>query len=139
MNFSHVILIDDSDVDRYLIKRHLKKLELSTSFVEAEDGEKALEKLVDFASTHGQENDQPQSLLMVDINMPIMNGFEFLEAFSKLRDEHPSLENIAVFMVSSSEDSIDIERAETFNFVRGFITKLPKTAEELRDRLAEAC
>ncbi len=139
MNFSHVILIDDSDVDRYLIKRHLKKLDLSKSFVEAEDGEKALEKLADFANTHGQDGDFSNSLIMVDINMPIMNGFEFLEAFSKLRDDNSDLEKFAVFMVSSSEDSIDIERAETFKFVRGFITKLPKTAEELRDRLAEAC
>lgn len=139
MNFSHIILIDDSDVDRYLIKRHLKKLDMSTSFMEAEDGEQALAKLADFSNAHGGDDSSAQSLIMVDINMPIMNGFEFLEAFSKLRDNDSFLQNIVVFMVSSSEDQVDIKRAEGFAFVRGFITKLPKTAEELRDRLAVAC
>ncbi|MFN5706366.1 MAG: sigma-70 domain-containing protein, partial [bacterium] len=85
----------------------------------------AQEALDFFANS--DENNYPQ-LILLDINMPIMNGFVFLQEYSKLLGERSN--KIDVFMLSSSVDPNDIRKSEDYSFVKGFISK-PLSLEHL--------
>ncbi len=133
MKFDRIIIVDDSDVDRYLLKRLLKKLKLSDEFQEAENGAKAFELLAVDAET---DREAPLSLITLDINMPILSGFELLEKLENAKASGASLAGIKVVMVSSSDTREDMDKAKDFDFVNGFITKFPSDATELQDSLA---
>lgn len=120
-----VVLIDDNDADNFfhglLIEQSGKVARLQTF----EWAEKALEW---FRAHPGHDVD----LILLDINMPRMNGFEFLEAFHDLPP--PSRSEVRICMLSSSSLECDRERASRFAQVSDFIVK-PLT-EELIDQLA---
>ncbi|CAN5739558.1 response regulator [soil metagenome] len=61
------------------------------------------------------------ALLFLDINMPIMNGWEFMEAFEKFSDLIK--EHISVYIVSSSVDTRDKEKADANPLIKGFFSK----------------
>lgn len=134
MNYKNVLLIDDSDVDRYLLRRQVKKIKLAEFIHEAEHGKQALGVLEGMAE-FSESSDAP--LILVDINMPVMNGFEFLEAFAKLRNNGGALKNARVVMISSSDISDDKVRAASHDFVIGYITKSPESPESFKERLEE--
>lgn len=69
-------------------------------------------------------------LLLLDINMPVMNGWSFLAEFEKLPAGHT--QNCKVFMLSSSVDRDDEAKSKQFNSVHGFVSK-PLTKEKLRE------
>lgn len=67
------------------------------------------------------------SLVLLDINMPVMDGWEFLEKFSAL--PQTLFSKCRVFMLTSSIDLDDIEKSKTYAPVRGFISKPLTTAK----------
>ena len=74
-------------------------------------------------------NSQPD-LIFLDINMPGMNGWEFLEEYNKLDKEIQS--RVMVIMLTTSDNPDDSMRAKTWGFVSDYITK-PLTKERLKD------
>jgi CheY-like chemotaxis protein len=64
--------------------------------------------------------------------MPIMNGFEFLEEFSKIRVKLNIYNSLVLTMLSSSRIQEEKEKALSYDFVKGYITKMPDSAEELK-------
>lgn len=123
MTFKTIVLIDDCDVDRYLLRRQMKKIGFGDSIHEAEHGRQALGVLKELAAN---DDSSGASLILVDINMPIMGGFEFLEEFSAVRTDLPFLKNSRVVVMSSSDREQDRVRALGHEFVLGY---LPKDAE----------
>ncbi len=110
-----VLIIDDNEVDILIAS---KNLELSGKFskvVVAKNGQEALEILNDLA-----ENEQPSHIL-VDINMPIMDGWAFLDEFSERQTELE--DKPQVYMLSSSINQNDTERAKSNPHVSEFIPK----------------
>ncbi|RZM28582.1 MAG: response regulator, partial [Pedobacter sp.] len=59
------------------------------------------------------------NLILIDINMPVLNGWEFLEAYEKMN----TTQKIDMYMLSSSVYENDIEKAKTYKTVKGFISK----------------
>lgn len=123
MKFKTIVLIDDSDIDRYLLRRQMKKVGLGGSVHEAKHGRQALSILKELAESDGVTE---ALLILVDINMPIMGGFEFLDEFSAVRGESPFLKNSRVVVISSSGMEQDRARALKHEFVLGY---LPKNSE----------
>ena len=96
-----ILLVEDDEVDVMSVKRALRDLNVTNKLYHAGNGEEALEILRD------PENERP-SIILLDINMPRMNGIEFLKVIKM----DPDLKLLPVIMLTTSR--ADIERNESF-------------------------
>lgn len=110
-------LIDDSEGDNFFHGLLLERSGLALRVKVFEWAEKALEW---FADSAGHDVD----LVLLDINMPRMDGFEFLDRFHLLPDEHKG--DARIFMLSSSALDHEPERALGYPRVADFIVKPPE-------------
>ncbi len=127
-----VLIIDDSEFDRYILSRFLKGAEITSTIFEVANGQEALDFL---NSDIENEEKQLPSLIFVDINMPIMNGFEFLNEYKELTDIKPELTTCTLVMFSSSENESDKKLAQSYDFVKDFIVKHPSSPDELLQKI----
>lgn len=128
------LIIDDSEIDRYILHRQLSAAGVTKIYVE-NDGSSALAFFEDFESKHCSHGDNfPPNVIFLDINMPIVGGFEFLERFAELRSRL-ALQSCAIIMYSSSDRPEDKQRAESYEFVQDFLTKGTLTTDELISKL----
>ena len=114
-NLKRILLIDDDEATNFIHRTYLRKFDPNTLTIAKESGQEAL----DYLSTITSE-DKPQ-IIFLDINMPGMNGWEFLESYVKLPE--PSIKGIKVYVLSTSLNPKDKFQAEDHPFVQGFIPK----------------
>jgi CheY-like chemotaxis protein len=107
----HILLVEDDDIDAMTVKRTLKELGAPNPLDRAIDGERAL------AFLRNPANARP-GLILLDLNMPRMNGLEFLR---ELRAD-PELRPLTVVVLTTSDDDRDKVEAYQFN-VAGYILK----------------
>lgn len=108
-----VMLIDDSEADLLFTTIMLERSGEDYEVVAYESPRAALLDL--------ERGVRAVDLILLDINMPGMNGFEFLEAYERLRVGQRA--RAVVVMLTSSPDATDRERARAFASVRGYVTK----------------
>tara|TARA_R110001592_G_scaffold218058_1_gene471967 strand:+ start:2547 stop:2951 length:405 start_codon:yes stop_codon:yes gene_type:complete len=120
-----ICIIDDDDVYKFFVKKILKIKELGDNVLTFPDGEEAYNYIKE---NKGNPNLLPD-IIFLDINMPIMDGFLFIEEYTKLRQEINK--EITIYMVTSSIDPIDLMRSKKFTEIKDFITK-PISAEVLQ-------
>lgn len=119
------LIVDDDQVSVLAIKRALKKLKIINPVQVARDGREALDLL------HAELDEAqalPPYLLTLDLNMPRMNGFEFLEEVRK----DPALHRLVIFVLSTSDAPTDMAAAYDNN-IAGYIVK-----ENLGDSFVKA-
>jgi CheY-like chemotaxis protein len=109
-----ILLVDDDDVARESVVRNLRKHQIEFPVVFAEDGAIALEIL---RGKHERKIARPL-IILLDLNMPRMNGFEFLQ---ELRSD-PALRNAIVFVLTTSSADEDRARAYQEN-IAGYMVK----------------
>lgn len=130
----NVLIVDDSEIDRYILTRHLNDIGINDIFQES-DGESALAFLNNYDENKKKFGDDfPPVVIFLDINMPIIGGFEFLEKFKALRNEF-DLNTCVIMMYSSSEREEDKEDALKYDFVKGYLTKGVFTQDELKEKV----
>ncbi len=118
--YDEIYLVDDEDLVNAVNAIHFRKLGLEHKLKSFTNPELALDDL------RFRNNPHKRTLILLDINMPEMTGFEFLE-FMELEGFPKTNE---VLMVTASENQEDKTRAETyFTYVKGFITKPLRTKE----------
>lgn len=106
----NILLIEDDSLDQMDVKRTLDKKGIYHKMTIALNGEQAIE--------HLQSNTQVPDIILLDLNMPKMNGLEFLR-FLKSNDK---LKDIKVFILTTSDEKEDKTAAMQFG-VSGYITK----------------
>lgn len=117
-----LLLIDDNELDQMLYKRIIERsglVDQTLSFYYAEEALAFLERDRDFRV----------DVILLDINMPRMDGFEFLQAATESLGEN--FARAVVVMLTTSLDPKDVERAHSFSAVKDFLNK-PLTAEHLK-------
>lgn len=117
------MVVDDDDNWNYLSKRILQKAGVGKQIITATNGLEAIKKLQTLIAGGTRLPD----LIFVDIKMPVMDGFAFLEEITHSKDLYPH--HTRIFLCSSSLHSKDKEMAERYP-IAGFITK-PLTVELL--------
>jgi CheY-like chemotaxis protein len=119
--FSHILIIDDSDMDNMLNKMILQVANYSDDILTFSCPNDALKYLRGKAV-------KPPEVIFLDINMPEMDGFEFMEEFEKLP---PTVTGYTkVIIISSSDDPIDVQKASKHKSIVKYLKK-PLNREEL--------
>jgi CheY-like chemotaxis protein len=117
-------IIDDDEIYLFSVKKVIEINKLSEMVMEFRNGQEA----IDFFSTCSDHKKLPDVILL-DINMPVMNGWEFIEAFQKLKPSFPK--DIMLYVVSSSVDRTDVDKAKSLSNVNDYLVK-PMTASQLK-------
>lgn len=115
--FEKVMVIDDNPVDLYIAKKLLEKTNFASQILSYNSALEALQYL----EKHGHERDLLPNVILVDIYMPEMSGFEFMDAYQHLSDALK--QQCKVYVISSSIDSKDIRRANEDKNVIAFQEK----------------
>jgi CheY-like chemotaxis protein len=119
-------LIDDDDIFVFLTKKAIEQTKLVDLIKVFENGLDAL----NFLKENKHNVDALPEIILLDLSMPIMNGWQFLEEYTKL---HPTIgKNITIYICSSSISHDDITRAKAINEVSDYIIK-PITKDKLID------
>ena len=124
-------IIDDDQIYKFSFKRMIAELKIGEcKIMEFSDGEEA----IDFFKDKLTENEVLPDIIFLDINMPYMDGFEFMEEYTLLK---PKLDKkIIIFMNSSSMNQSDINRANEISEITDYIVK-PIESEKLKSILIE--
>jgi CheY-like chemotaxis protein len=113
----NILLVDDDRVDVLAVKTALEENSIANPVIVAEDGVKALELLRSRRDDRSSPLPQPY-LILLDLNMPRMNGIEFLKT---IRSD-PALRSSIVFVLTTSNDDRDRVAAYELN-VAGYVVK----------------
>ncbi|TGE16535.1 response regulator [Hymenobacter elongatus] len=122
-----VLLVDDDPITNFLNQRLLDELALTDKLLVALNGKEAIALIEE----HCPFSVGCPALILLDVNMPVMNGFDFLDAYQQLigAQQKPSV----IIMLTTSLHPRDVQRGETLN-IAGFLNK-PLTKEKIREIL----
>lgn len=124
-------IIDDDPIFVYGTKRLMDEINFSDTIIVYDNGQDAIDGLNEMTANG---NDLP-SVIFLDLNMPIMNGWEFLEDFIKIPNNNR--DKVTVYIISSSVDPRDLERIKNYKVVNNYILK-PLSPEDLHSVLEKA-
>lgn len=110
MAIQTIMLIDDNETDQFLHEFIVQKFDPNIEIIKAYDGQEALDILEDL--------ERAPDLILLDINMPGMNGFEFLDEFNC----DASMSSVVVMLSSSNQDD-DKDRAMSYECVKEYVVK----------------
>jgi CheY-like chemotaxis protein len=112
-----ICIVDNDEVYKFLVKKILEIKELADSVLMFSDGE----EVYNYIKQNKGKPDLLPDIILLDINMPIMDGFLFMEEYIKLK--HEINKDIAIYLVTSSIDPIDLKRSKKYTDIKDFITK----------------
>lgn len=113
-----VFLIDDDNIYQYTARVILESTGLAKEIQSFYNGNDAINY---FSDPKNFASDTLPDVIFLDINMPIMDGWEFLEEYNKFQGNLPK--PIAIYMVSSSVNSSDMQRSRSYKAVSDYLVK----------------
>lgn len=129
MNFNSrpvsILLVDDDEINNFISIKLIKKALLSTEITACLNGKFAIDQL---SEIHKNDPEKLPDYILLDINMPIMNGWEFLDEFKRLNIT--TQDKCKIYIISSSVFSNDINKARSYPLVRDFVSK-PLNVEKI--------
>ena len=111
----NIFLVDDDNIYQFTAKKTLESMGLSKHVSIFPDGEKA----ISFIKQHLSDPETLPDIIFLDINMPVMDGWQFVDEFQRL--DLPK--KIALYMVSSSVDENDMKRSKDYQVIDDYIIK----------------
>ncbi len=119
-----VSVIDDDDIYTFAVKRIIGNSQVASKTIFFQNGKTALDFFVE--NLHIPEN--LPDLVLLDINMPVLDGWQFMDEFVKI--SHLLNKKITIYIVSSSIDEADRQKSKSYKEVAGYIVK-PVTSTDL--------
>lgn len=123
-----VLVVEDDETSRFIANSILKRMGLGKQILMANNGLEALKLLKDVCN----QGSCPE-LILIDIKMPVMDGFELLMALNE--SQEVDISNSKIILLTSSASPKDIERAESYPFTT-YMHK-PLTKEKLQILMAD--
>ena len=108
MKFKNVFVVDDDKIFHFIIKKLLFNNNIKVEPKFFENGLQAIEGI----KSNLQNDEATPDLILLDINMPVLDGWEFLEEFKTLKNRLQK--EIAIYIISSSDNIVDRNRAKDF-------------------------
>lgn len=131
---STISIIDDDEIYQMFTRRVIQNLDMCEEITSYHNGQEAIDAFLE-----SLDAGQPlPEILFLDINMPIMDGWEFMDAYRQF--EHRIPNKVTIYIVSSSIAPEDQNKAKTYTEISGFMSKPMKVEEILelfKEKLAE--
>lgn len=114
--YQNVLLIDDNEIDNFINERIISTSYFAKNIIVKKSAQDALNYMKEIRN----EKDLPE-IIFLDLNMPVMDGFGFLQEFAKMEDKIKN--HCKVVVLSSSISPEDIDRASTNPYVFKYLNK----------------
>ncbi|MCM0668231.1 MULTISPECIES: response regulator [Flavobacterium] len=115
-----ILCIDDDPITLMLCKKVISKSSFSHEVITAQNGEEALHHFNVLKYTNDQAKKRPE-LIFLDLNMPIMGGWEFLDHFTS--SDYKEFNTVPVIVLSSTIDPEDLAKAKKYPIIIDFLSK----------------
>jgi CheY-like chemotaxis protein len=125
----NILLVDDDEIFNFVNQKALQHAGVASEIHIALSGRQGL----DLLNSYLIGNRSLPDVILLDLNMPVMDGFTFLEAFQRIK--MPGNKPISIIIVTSSSDPRDKERAKSFG-IKTFLTK-PISQQDIIDALSQ--
>ncbi|MEP2670828.1 MAG: response regulator [Cyclobacteriaceae bacterium] len=123
----NVLLVDDDKICNFITETTLNKLGVAKEVHSALNGKEAL----DLLNSYFQGDVAVPDIIFLDLNMPIMDGFQFIDAFKRL--DFPKKESILIVVLTSSINPNDVQKAKSLG-INNYMTK-PISEEKILELL----
>ncbi|MCA6439090.1 MAG: response regulator [Chitinophagaceae bacterium] len=117
-----ILMIDDDELACLIVEKMMHKIDPNLTFIACENGKVGLDTLFE------NKRDNTICIIILDLNMPVLDGWGFLDVLktSNFNDD----KNLALYILSSSTDKRDIEKAGQYPIVKKFYHK-PLSIEDI--------
>lgn len=109
-----IFIIDDDHIYRMIVSRTITKLDTDVKITPCENGKLGLEMVMERCK-------DGKIIILLDINMPVLDGWGFLDEIEK--SNFYGIQDISIYLVSSSTDESDILKAKQYGFLDDFLHK----------------
>ena len=116
-NYHTVMLVDDNEIDNIINEKIIEANDFAEKILVFQTGQEGL----DYLKENQDSPDALPEIIFLDINMPIMDGFQFLDEFEKYKEG--VLKKCRIIMLSSSISPKDIDRAASSKYVKKYLNK----------------
>ena len=120
--FDKILFVDDDPITLMLCKKVIAKTSFANEIVTAQDGEEALKyfNTLKYDNTKSTTDKIPQ-LIFLDLNMPVMGGWEFLDHFTST--DYDEFNSVNVIVLSSTINPEDLAKAKKYPIIIDFLSK----------------
>lgn len=119
-----VYIVDDDPIFVFTVKRVVEMSGFCNQYITFKNGKEAIDEI----EQHLSVPDKLPDVVLLDLNMPVMNGWQFLDRLQQIQAD----KKIIVYIVSSSIDSEDLKKAKEYQSVRQYLIK-PLTVAMLKE------
>ncbi|WP_295123264.1 response regulator [uncultured Chitinophaga sp.] len=112
-----IFIVDDDPIHQQITEIMLDRLNITNAVSKYSDAQEVL----DYLRSYRNDPSQLPDIILLDLNMPVMDGWEFLDTFQTFRGT--LCKPIRVYVLTSSIDEKDQERVSSYDFVNGYLTK----------------